>query len=136
MQFSKWPIRACFSIFLGVLLWAMASHWLKSKLSENHLHSFETAILFLLFHAIGLLGFSYINGVNIDKPMMGIYIGSWIFSGSILCITLWRVLEMPIHLFWHILTPLGGVVTCVSWAYLLWLLYAYQIDKTSTKSNK
>ena len=95
----------------GVLLGAFGAHALKSRLSADSLATWETAVLYQLIHAVGLLViglFGWVLHENGTSTPAGLGVAGWswvigvvLFSGSLY----WLALGGPRFL--GPLTPLG-----------------------------
>ncbi|MEO0473154.1 MAG: DUF423 domain-containing protein [Bacteroidota bacterium] len=116
-------ISGAFLGLTGVILGAMAAHYLENILTPDKLSSFETAVRFQMYHAIALL---VLGGLVLRFPdrwlawsVRGILFGVLLFSGSIYLLTL---TELPIGL----VTPLGGMVLILGWAAVL--LWAFNVN--------
>lgn len=111
---------------LGVALGAFGAHALKTKLTEtNRLDTFETAVKYQFYHAIGLL----IIGLFLQKNSSNLLnwagysfvIGTLIFSGSLYILCFTNVTR------WGAVTPFGGLLLIVGW-----ILAAIGFAKSST----
>ena len=106
----------------GVLLGAFGAHALKSRLSADSLATWETAVLYQLIHAVGLLViglFGWVLHENGTSTPAGLGVAGWswvigvvLFSGSLY----WLALGGPRFL--GPLTPLGGMAFVVGWVTL------------------
>lgn len=101
----------------GVAAGAYGAHALPQKLSPYLLNVFQTAVLYQLIHALGLLGIVALlsrsersKGLLVSAALM--VIGTILFSGSLYLLTLssWRV---------GLITPLGGFLLISAWIMLL-----------------
>ena len=101
------------NMFLAVALGAFGAHGLKSRVSAELLTVWQTAVLYHLAHALGLLL------VGLLAPQLPVKAAGWtlftgivLFSGSLslLVLTGFRPLG--------IITPLGGVAFLVGWLLL------------------
>ena len=95
-------------VFLAfaVALGAMGSHFLESKLSNGLLDTWETAVQYQFWNALGLMGLSLLERsyrVSLGLAMTFLVVGIVLFSGSLYVLCLapnpWIVY----------LTPLGGL---------------------------
>jgi len=101
--------------FLGVALGAFGAHALRARLSEQLLHTWETAVQYHLVHALGLL----VLGLTLllhsgPAPLLRwsagfMLAGMVLFSGSLylLCLSGVRWLGA--------VTPLGGTALLIAW---------------------
>ncbi len=102
---------------LTVILGAFGSHMFAETLSPEALKSFETGILYQLFHIPVLLFVnSYSKFSDKTKRIASLlfFVGILFFSGSIYLITIGGISAKSI---WFI-TPLGGLLLIAGWCYL------------------
>ena len=101
----------------AVTMGAFGAHSLKTKISEDMLSLFQTAVQYHFYHSLGLLivglltiYFKPEKYLKISGWMM--FIGIILFSGSlyILSTTNTRWLGM--------ITPFGGIAFIISWVYI------------------
>ena len=108
--------------FLSVALGAFGAHAFKGFLTETErLGTYETAVAYQFYHALGLLlvgliGFQF-PSIRTDWVIGLMLIGILIFSGSLylLCATGLKWLGA--------ITPLGGTAFLVAWAMLVWKMW-------------
>ena len=99
---------------IAVVLGAFAAHTLQDRLSADALRSFETAVLYQMFHVLILLFVNTFDSLskraknNISALF---FTGILFFSGSIYAIYL---LGVPSSSIWFI-TPLGGLLLILGW---------------------
>jgi len=100
--------------FLGVALGAFGAHALRSRLSEQLLGTWETAVQYHLVHALGLLVVGLTLLHSGPAPLLRwsggfMLAGMVLFSGSLylLCLSGVRWLGA--------ITPLGGTALLVAW---------------------
>ncbi len=101
--------------FTSVLSGALASHWLKSKLSFNQLESFKIAVYFLFFHALLFIIFAFVESEYFKKSLRFIIAGISVFSGSIFIMSLKYALGFTLPSWFHFITPIGGLILLVGW---------------------
>ena len=101
----------------AVTMGAFGAHFLKTKISEDMLSVFQTAVQYHFYHSLGLLTVGLMT--IYFKPEKYLKIAGWmmligiiLFSGSlyILSITNTRWLGM--------ITPFGGFAFIISWVYI------------------
>ncbi len=103
---------------IAVILGAFAAHALQDTLSADALRSFETAVLYQMFHVLTLLFVNTFNSLSKrSKNLVSgfFFSGILFFSGSIYAIYL---LGVPSSSIWFI-TPLGGLLLILGWFTLL-----------------
>jgi uncharacterized membrane protein YgdD (TMEM256/DUF423 family) len=106
-----------FSAFLGVALGAFGAHGLKTKVTPDMLNVWETAVLYHLVHAIGLLLIGILCYLMPGIPLLrnagwAILVGTVLFSGSLYVLVLTGVKPLGM------ITPLGGVAFLAGWLLL------------------
>ncbi|MFT0211936.1 DUF423 domain-containing protein [Pseudomonas sp. F1_0610] len=120
-MFRIFMASAAFFGLSGVMLGALGSHALKTKLSVAALAAFQTAVQYQLLHAVVLLALAIWSWHKTQKLVVcsGLFfmIGILLFSGSIYCLTL-------ANLGLGIVTPIGGVFFMLGW--LMLFISAFQ----------
>jgi len=103
---SRFSAMSLVFLAFAVALGAMGSHFLESKLSNGLLDTWETAVQYQFWNALGLMGLSLLERsyrVSLGLAMTFIVVGIVLFSGSLYVLCLapnpWIVY----------LTPLGGL---------------------------
>jgi uncharacterized membrane protein YgdD (TMEM256/DUF423 family) len=117
MNWLRWAF-----IFLaaGVVLGAFGAHSLKAKLSADALSAWQTAVMYLLIHSLGLVLLqladksmacfgSYLKWINVL-----IFCGVLCFSGSIFLLTTKELHGCNVR-FLGPVTPLGGICFIAAW---------------------
>ena len=108
------------SIFaaLAVLFGAFGAHGLKTKLSNENLAIFETAVRYQMYHSLGLvlMGLSgfYLPNNLIYVPSYFLIFGIVIFSGTLITFVLTDLKWLGA------ITPIGGLCLIAGW---LWFAY-------------
>ncbi len=109
-------VAGAFFGLTGVIAGAMGAHALEKVLEPSQLDSFETAVRFQMYHGLFLIIMGSVQERIMDVSTRWItwltIIGTLLFSGSI-----YLLLLTPLNL--GIMTPIGGSVLIVSWAWLL-----------------
>lgn len=112
---KKWIIVGAITAMLGVMIGAFGAHALRPILEANgRLETFETAVKYHFYHALGLLIIGILGNMIQDKWLeyagITMFGGMIIFSGSLylLCLTNITILGA--------ITPIGGVGMIVGWA--------------------
>ena len=110
--FTIGAASACLVIMIG----AFGAHGLKEVLDDYGKSIFEKAVLYQMFHTIGILLLGLISKtmpeINLDIVGWSFILGIIIFSGSlyILAITGTKSLGM--------ITPIGGLLFIIGWIML------------------
>lgn len=132
VEFIKWGGRmkifvlmGSISAFIGVALGAFGAHGLKSKVAQEMLKVWETAVLYHLIHAlalilIGILCYLMPEASSVRHAGWAILVGTVLFSGSLYLLVLTG--SKPLG----IITPLGGVAFLAGW--LLLAIAIWQFD--------
>lgn len=95
--------------FLGVGLGAFGAHTLEGTLSPDQLDTYQTAVRYQMFHALGLLTLGALPpGAQRAAPWL--FWGSVIFSGS-----LYALVFSGVSLLGAV-APVGGALQLVGWA--------------------
>ncbi len=106
-------------MFTGLVLGALGTHLVADRVSSRELASYETAVLYQLLHALGLVLVGVLGWSTIVTPQLRwsarlMALGMALFSGSIYLATAGashQVLE---------LAPAGGMALMLSWLLLAW----------------
>lgn len=105
--------------FLAVACGAFGAHALKDKFSaQKYADNWETACRYMMYHALGLLaigmiGFEVGTLGTLTTAMWCMFIGTIIFSGSLMILSLTRIKKLGA------ITPIGGVLQLVAWMSVL-----------------
>lgn len=98
--------------FLAVALGAFGAHALKATLDEYTTGIWQTATLYLMFHALAIIGYEVWakqNNVTKKLPSHCFALGAVVFSGSLYLLALTRIKTFGM------ITPIGGVLFLVGW---------------------
>jgi uncharacterized membrane protein YgdD (TMEM256/DUF423 family) len=101
---------------LGVAAGAFGAHALRGRLDAGQLQTYETAVRYLLVHALALL-FTGVHGPAAPRGASGaagalFLAGVVLFSGSLFALVFTGVTA------WGAVTPLGGLCFMGGWAAL------------------
>lgn len=115
---KKWLIIGAVMAMIGVMIGAFGAHALKPILEANdRIDTFDTAVKYHFYHALGLLIIGVLQRQSIDNKQIhyagiSMLAGTIAFSGSlyILCLTNLTFLGA--------ITPFGGVGMIAGWALL------------------
>jgi uncharacterized membrane protein YgdD (TMEM256/DUF423 family) len=107
-------ILGAINAFLSVALGAFGAHGLEGKVEPKYMETWQTAVQYQMFHAVGLL----IVGVLLGKfPASALLtwsgwlmlIGIILFSGSLYVLSLTKISILGA------VTPFGGVSFLIAW---------------------
>jgi uncharacterized membrane protein YgdD (TMEM256/DUF423 family) len=111
-------IIGAINAFLSVALGAFGAHALEGKISQKYIDTWNTGVLYQMFHSIGILIIGVLMGNIAASSLLNwsgwlMLIGIVLFSGSlyVLSITGIKVLGA--------ITPLGGVSFLIAWVLLI-----------------
>jgi len=103
-----------FFALLTIVLGAFGAHALKDQLNEYGKTIYEKAVLYQMFHSLGILFLAilnqYIDGVNFISSIWLFSIGIVLFSGSLYILAITQIKWLGA------ITPIGGVLFIVGWA--------------------
>lgn len=121
-----WILWGCIFGFLSVALGAFGAHALKPLITIEQMEILKTANLYLMFHAVALLGLGLWNHwekwSSTFVTGLCFVFGVILFSGSLYAYVLTGVR------FLAMITPVGGSLFLIGW-----LLFAFSVIRT--KSN-
>ena len=111
-------INAAVAVSMG----AFGAHSLKTKISEDMLSVFQTAVQYHFYHSLGLMIIGVLTISIKPEKYLGVagwmmFIGITLFSGSL------YILSTTATRWVGIITPFGGIAFIVSWvliAVALW----------------
>ena len=110
--FAIGAISACIVIILG----AFGAHGLKDILDAYGKSIFEKAVLYQMFHSVGILILGIINEImpNIHLELVGwaFIIGTIIFCGSLYILAITGIKSLGM------ITPIGGLLFIIGWIIL------------------
>ena len=108
------------SAFLAVAAGAFGAHLLRGRLSAEMLTVFETGVRYHMYHALALIGASWVLSRWPTPPAVWagwfFVAGTVIFSGSLYALSLTGAR------WWGAVTPLGGVSFLLGWGCLAWAI--------------
>lgn len=104
---------ACSSMALSICLGAFGAHALSSSLSIQSMKTYQTAVQYQIYHALGLFGLGILISQYQHKLLLLaaclLMMGVCFFSGS-----LYVLILTGVH--WvGILTPIGGCLLILGW---------------------
>ncbi|MGG3476307.1 DUF423 domain-containing protein [Peribacillus frigoritolerans] len=109
--------------FIAVALGAFGAHGLEGKIPDKYLETWQTAVQYQMFHAVGLLVIGLLAG-KIASPLINwsgwlMLIGIILFSGSLFVLSVTQIKVLGA------ITPLGGISFLVAWVLMIIAAYKY-----------
>jgi uncharacterized membrane protein YgdD (TMEM256/DUF423 family) len=102
--------------FIGVALGAFGAHALKARLTPEMLHTWNTGVLYHLFHALALFAlalYAKTSSSNINWGAGFFLAGTILFSGSLYALSLSGIKPLGA------ITPLGGLCFLLGWGWIV-----------------
>ena len=103
---------------IAVVTGAFAAHALKSRLSPDMFQTFEVAVRYQMYHALGLIAVAWAStqwSSQLITASGWLFVaGILIFSGSLYILSLTGVRWLGA------ITPIGGAAFIIGWGCLLW----------------
>jgi uncharacterized membrane protein YgdD (TMEM256/DUF423 family) len=116
-----WIVCGAISAAIAVAAGAIGAHVLKASLSESELQTYEVAVRYQMFHALGLIAVGLLVGRASPRWLtaggIALVLGTLLFSGGIYG---WLLTDAKplIHV-----VPLGGMAWIVGWLLVAWGAY-------------
>ena len=102
---------------LGVALGAFGAHGLEARLASAALGTFETAVRYQMYHAVGLFGVAWLAD-RTDHPL--VVRGGWLLvAGTVVFSCTLYLLVLSGASWLGAVTPVGGVMQLAGWALVL-----------------
>ena len=107
-------ILACINCFLVVALGAFGAHGLKTILSIEAMHTYQTAVDYHFAHALGLMaiGILYREFPKVKNAGWIMQTGIILFSGSLYALSITGIKTLGM------ITPVGGLCFLIAWGWL------------------
>ena len=117
---KSYLISGAIFILLSIILGAFGSHALRPILPESSFYAYTVATHYLGFQGLGLLVIGLLQAQYGIPALVyqGLFWGTLVFSGSILLLTLGKLMEWNLG-FLGPITPIGGLMLILSWGLLL-----------------
>lgn len=121
---QRWMSAAAVLVALGIGAGALGAHALRAVLTERQLQSFDTAVDYQLFNALGLFALGLLMKT---ARVTELRIVAWLLLAGICCFSggIYAMLAGAPRVFGFI-TPVGGVMLIVGW-----LVLAVQLFRAS-----
>jgi uncharacterized membrane protein YgdD (TMEM256/DUF423 family) len=104
--------------FVGAVLGAFGSHYLRTKLNSEMLNIFEVGVRYQMYHALGLIAVAWAIArwpqAHFNSAGWCFIVGIIIFSGSL------YLLSITGSRWFGAITPIGGLAFLAGWAILVW----------------
>jgi len=117
MQRLSFALGSSFAL-LAVVAGAFGAHALKQRISAEMLTTFEIAVRYQMYHALGLIAVSWASSQWDSRLLLPagwlFVIGILIFSGSLYILSLTGMRWLGA------ITPIGGLALIAGWACLVW----------------
>ena len=110
MTFPSGKLGAALA-FLAVAFGAFGTHYLQDFLTVERLGTFETAVRYQMFHALGLLVLAALPK-KAQRAKWFLFGGSFVFSGSLYLLVLSNTSWLGA------IAPIGGILQLLGWAVL------------------
>ena len=112
-------LAAALALAAAVALGAFGAHALKGHLSAEMLSTYQTAVQYHFWHALGLLGVGVLMSRSPDDSALRwiawlLIAGLLLFSGSLYLLALTGATWLGA------VTPLGGLAFIAAWLWLAW----------------
>ncbi len=112
---------ACGMLMFAVSLGALGSHFLKVRLTQDALSSFEVGVRYLVYHSLAILIISSFSTLDSAIKLTFVkltLVGILLFSGSIFMLSTQQLHGWPVKYLGPI-TPIGGFLLISAWGYLM-----------------
>jgi uncharacterized membrane protein YgdD (TMEM256/DUF423 family) len=122
-------IIACASMFIAIVLGAMAAHYLKGtlKLPDYKLDSWKTAVFYQIVNSLSIIILfilAHIMKTSFNVESAFLLVGFILFSFSIYILTLNHIWQIDVlNKIMGPITPLGGLVMLLGWVLLVVKLF-------------
>ncbi|TYS17952.1 DUF423 domain-containing protein [Rossellomorea vietnamensis] len=111
-------IIGAINAFLSVAFGAFGAHALEGKISQKYIDTWNTGVLYQMFHSMGILIIGVLMGNIASSSLLNwsgwlMLIGIVLFSGSLYILSLSGIKVLGA------ITPLGGVAFLIAWILLI-----------------
>ena len=125
--------------FIAVIMAAMGNHIMYKNLTPEHLHAYNTAVQFQMYHTLALLSMSFMNRYVHRNYIKSVYflfvIGVGFFSGSIYLTSTVELTHMDFG-FLRSLAPIGGILVMIGWLVIMWMGVTYVHHKRRHRNDE
>ena len=113
---QRFVLLGSLSALISVAAGAFGAHYLKTRLSPEHLAAFETAARYQMYHAFALFVSASLTerGWSLAPPAGWLFVaGTLLFSGSLYLVALTGIPRFGM------ITPIGGLAFLAGWLCLV-----------------
>lgn len=111
-------IFGTFFALLSVILGAFGAHFLKKRIPEPAVQSFEVGVRYMMYHGLALLILPLFSLAETEWIERFFILGTVLFSFSIFLLSLQNLFKRNLKALGPV-TPLGGFLLIVGWGLLL-----------------
>ncbi|WLR41761.1 DUF423 domain-containing protein [Bacillus carboniphilus] len=117
-------ILGAINAFLAVALGAFGAHGLEGKIPDKYLNTWEKAVQYQMFHAMGLFVVALVSGkvsqvTSLTSAGWLMFIGIILFSGSLYVLSVTQIKVLGA------ITPIGGISFLAAWVLLIVAVVKY-----------
>lgn len=128
---NKFILIGSLLAFIGVAAGAFGAHGLKTRLTEDLLQIYDTAVRYQMYHAFAIL---FVAMLFSDRPIRILKISGWMFFAGILLFSGSLYLLSLTGVRWFgAITPFGGLAFLGGWLCLL--IYGAQAEKSKKATS-
>lgn len=111
-------IFGTFFTLLSVILGAFGAHFLKKRIPESAVQSFEVGVRYMMYHGLALLILPLFSLAKTEWIERFFILGTALFSFSIFLLSLQTLFKRNLKVLGPV-TPIGGFLLIVGWGLLL-----------------
>ena len=111
-------IFGTFFALLSVILGAFGAHFLKKRIPESAVQSFEVGVRYMMYHGFALLILPLFSLAITEWIERFFILGTVLFSFSIFLLSLQTLFKRNLKVLGPV-TPIGGFLLIVGWGLLL-----------------
>ncbi len=109
--------------FFAILMGALGTHVMYKNLNPEHMHAYDIAVQFLMYHTLALLAIAFMNRYVHRSYVKSAYFlfvfGTAFFSGTIFLTSTVELTKMNFGILSK-LTPIGGILLMIGWIVIMW----------------
>lgn len=123
----------------GVILGAFGAHFLKERMGDSEMETFDTGVFYQLIHALAIIFLSLSHRrfeVNKLKLALNLFVGGIIlFSGSLYLLATRNIWGDDSYRIIGAITPLGGISFISAWLLLLFKGFKKEVVQEPIKGT-